>query len=1020
MTLNPEWTARIEHWRKALRELTYTPLGEVYLRGFTTREGLTPEQASARAMMLFPPETEWGEAWEYAWFAGQVTLPQTAQGERIVLRLETGGEGLVWVDGQAAGTRDWAHTEITLALKARAGQQFAILAEMYAGHMPAWFGAGPLLDGRSFMPLPQGTRQTIGRTTFGIWNEEIYQLWLDMSTLWELRQKLDPAALRVDQIDRALKDVTLLVDVELPVGQVRTVSRAGRERLKPLLECCNGSTAPLLFAFGHAHLDVAWLWPLQETERKTGRTLSNQLALMDEYPEYVYLQSQAQLLVMLKQHYPSLFTRLREKVNSGQLVLEGGAWVEPDTNVPAAESLIRQFLFGRRFFREEFGVDCRLFWEPDVFGYSAALPQIMLGCGMRYFATQKIMWAYNGGEQFPYNQFQWQGVDGTRVLAHIYHNYGYETSPAHLIDAWNGRAQRSDAATLMLPFGWGDGGGGPTRDHLEFLRRAADLEGAPRVTQTSPLSFFEDMEARGTPRAVYVGELYFQAHRGTYTSQARTKRNNRKAELALREAEMWCALAACAGTGFDPAPAREAVEAAWKIVLLNQFHDILPGSSIHRVYEEAEALHEAAIRSAEDTARRARQSWGGKPSSQSLTLFNSLSFERTALVSTPHGAQGMSEVTLPPCGFVAVDLESLPAQPETAASAAWLEDGSFLLENELISARFSAAGELLSLRERSGIHPSEWMAAPGNHLRLFKDVPRQWDAWDLDSNYVEAEIELPALGEMAIQQSGPWLASLRWTRPLEHSNFMQEIRLRRGSRRIDFITHVDWQEQHRLLKVAFPVTVHADEALYEIQHAHVRRPNHLSRPYDADRFEVPLQRWMALAEEGRGAALLNDCKYGGNTLGNTLQLSLLRAPVAPDPSADRGDQYFTYALYVWNGSLAESGIVRQAYDLNVALQTAAGIAVGGKRSFFQLDADNVFLDVVKAAEDGSDSLVLRLFEGMRTATHCVLSISGLPVTRAWQTNMLEERQNELSATNGRLELDFRPFEIKTILLEMNR
>jgi alpha-mannosidase len=1019
MTLNPEWFQRIEHWRKALRELTYTPLGAAPLRGFVTREYLTPEQATSQPMEPFFPGTAWGEAWEYAWFAGQVTLPPAAQNERIVLRLESGGEGLIWVNGQAAGTRDWAHTEITLVQHARPGQSFEILAEMYAGHMSSWFGAGPLLDGRSFIPAPQGTRHVIGESSFGIWNEEIYQLWLDMSALVEVRQKLDPAALRVEQIDRGLKDVTLLVDVELPVAQVRAAAQAGRERLQPLLGCRNGSTAPVLFAFGHAHLDVAWLWPLQETERKTGRTLSNQLALMEEYPEYIYLQSQAQLLQMLKQHYPAIYARLREKARSGQLVVEGGAWVEPDTNVPSAESLIRQFLFGRRFFREEFGVECRLFWEPDVFGYSAAIPQIMLGCGLRYFATQKIMWAYNGGEPFPYNQFQWQGVDGSRVLAHICHGYGYETSPAHLIDAWNGRAQKADAATLMLPFGWGDGGGGPTREHLEFLRRAADLEGAPRVRQASPLSFFEDMEARGIPTAVYVGELYFQAHRGTYTSQARTKRHNRKAEIALREAEMWSALAAAREPGLRSACTKEILASAWQTVLLNQFHDILPGSSIRRVYEEAERSHAESIRAAEEVDAVSRQVLAGAPAPNALTVFNSLSFPRAALVPHPLGAQGLARVQLPACGFLSLDLKETPPQPSLgAARAMQAEDGSFMLENGLLCARFNPYGEVLSLWDKTA--DREWMAAPGNHLRLFKDIPRQWDAWDVDSAYSEAEVELPAEGQMEVLHSGPWQAVLHWKRRLEHSTFTQEIQLRYDSRRIDFISTVDWQEQHRLLKAAFPVTVHAEEAIYEIQHAHVRRPNHLSRPYDADRFEVPLQRWMALAEEGRGAALLNDCKYGGNTLGNTMQISLLRAPVAPDPQADRGEQHFTYALYVWNGSLLDSGIVQQAYDLNVPPQVVPAHADLEGTSFFRLDAPNVFLDVVKTAEDGSGNLVLRLFEGLRTATRCVLFTAGFEVARAWETNMLEDHLRELPCMDGQIELDFRPFEIKTIVLEFNQ
>ncbi|OQA41272.1 MAG: Mannosylglycerate hydrolase [Chloroflexi bacterium ADurb.Bin325] len=1027
MALNPEWRDRILHWRRVLNDLCYRPLGEVELSGFITTDHLRPEQAAAGPFQPMPAGASWGAHWEYGWFRGAFSLPPAAAGERIVLHLQTGGEGIVWINGQMAGAVDRQHKYITLQAEAEPAAHFEILAESYAGHGFISVGEGPIAHGRTWLPETPAQQATLGASTYGIWDETVFQLWMDVDTLWELREMLDPTSLRADEIDAALKEMTLLVDVEAPRAELLAGALAARDRLRPVLDATNGTSAPLLWGFGHAHIDVAWLWPIQETQRKTARTFSNQLALMEEYPEYIFLQSEAQLYAYLKHDYPDLYERVKERIRSGHVIAEGAAWVEPDTNVPSGESLIRQFIHGKRFFKDEFGVDCQIFWEPDVFGYSAALPQIMRGCGLKYFGTQKIMWEYNAADPFPYNQFVWEGVDGTEVWAHIFHGYSYETSPKTLIETWRDRRQKADTATLMLPFGYGDGGGGVTREQLEYLRRSRDLQGVPRTIIASPLAFFEDMERRGEPKARYVGELYFQAHRGTFTSQAQTKRLNRRAELALRDAELW-SVAAHALKGYTiPLPE---LDHAWKLVLLNQFHDILPGSSIARVYDEAERdLAEVVATGQEITAAATSQLASGDGA---LTVFNSLSFPRTVLAELPVSggratdAQGAAlpvqsrdgrtlvEVTTPACGWTTINVAAGDAAPATdgALRAALTGDGA-VLENELIRATFDAAGELVSLWDKA--EAREWMAAPGNAFLMYKDVPRMWDAWDIDSNYVDQPVELSREATLAVAAEGPLLAALRVTRTLHNSPVVQEIRLRRGSRRLDFVTSVEWQEKHKLLKVAFPVTIHADEAIHEIQYAHVRRPNHRSRHYDADRFEVPQQRWTALAEEGRGAAVLNDSKYGVDVLGNAIRLTLLKSAMAPDPHADEGMQEFTYSLYVWNGSFYESEVIREAADLNTPATVAAGAAAEAVRSLFTLDAANIFLDTVKPAEDGSGDVVLRLYEAKRTATRCTLATT-LPFARASQTNMLEEHQADLAFEDGRLALDFRPFEVKTLRL----
>ncbi|MBN1581520.1 MAG: alpha-mannosidase, partial [Anaerolineae bacterium] len=586
--LTIEWKRRVDNWRQELPNHVYRPLGPIALSGFVTKDQLTVDEAMQGEFQPFPDGTRWGAKWEYGWFKGQVTLPEEARGKRIVLDIDIGGESAVYINGTATGAtrrrfrggggpwgrRFWQlmfNREILAAENGVPGEQYEVIVEGYAGHGGTPVYAGPIPPGRESVPEPPPQQTTIGSSTFGVWQEEVYQLDIDVETLYEVRENLNADSLRVQQIDAGLRDFTTIVDFELPNEQMLETVRACRERLKPLLECVNGSTAPTLYAFGHAHIDVAWLWPLAETERKCVRTFSSQLALMEQYPEYKFLQSQPHLYWMVKTHYPKLYERIKEAVKKGQFVAEGGLWVEPDTNVTGGESLIRQFVHGKRFFKEEFGVDCELMWLPDVFGYSGALPQIMKGCGIKYFSTQKIFWAYNSDVKFPLNTFWWEGIDGSQVLVHLHNDYNSRTNPASVIERWQERVQKDGFDTRLMPFGWGDGGGGPTRNHLEFLRRQRNLEGVPKVVIDSPIAYFKEQEQKEVS-ARYVGELYFQAHRGTYTSQAKTKLGNRRSEFGLREAEMWSVAATELGDGFVY-PAEE-MDTMWKLVLLNQFHDI--------------------------------------------------------------------------------------------------------------------------------------------------------------------------------------------------------------------------------------------------------------------------------------------------------------------------------------------------------------------------------------------------------------------------------------------------------------
>jgi len=1030
MVLNPEWMRRVNHWRNTLPRLFYRELQPLALEGFTTPGQLRMEDAQKQLFTPMPVGTEWGVKWEYAWFRTQATLPREAKGERIVFCTDLwkkddgfASEAAVYVNGVSIGARDNQHRFITLSRKAKGNESFSILMEAYAGHGAMECGGGPAPHGHEMVPEPRAPLARIGECSVGIWDEEVYQLWLDIETLFQTREVMaDKSSLRIARIDDALMELTLRVDLELPRADMLKTIKDGRALLKPLLDARNGSSAPYMHCFGHSHIDVAWLWPLRETESKCVRTFGTQLALMEEYPEYKFLQSQGYLYSRVKTLYPELYKRIKAAVKKGQWIPDGGMWVEADTNITGGESLIRQFFYGKQFFKEEFGVDSRLMWLPDVFGYTAALPQIMKGCSIDYFSTQKIFWTYNGGDPFPYNSFWWEGIDGTRVQTYIHNDYNSRTSPEAIMQRWNERAQKESLHDgRLLPFGFGDGGGGPTRDHLEYLRRMGDCEGLPRCTIAEPVAFFENLKTDKLP--TWVGELYFQAHRGTYTSQAKTKKGNRQGEFALRETEIWGAAAqALAGVAFDIEEARE----LWRTLLLNQFHDIIPGSSIHRVYEGAEADYARILEGARGLTAKACGRLVSA-SKEHITIFNGLNWNRDALIRLPKGFAGAeSDIgeplpvqadgeavyalarNLPSCGWTSIR----KAKAASTATSNDLGVSKTRLENEFLRITVNALGEITSIRDKET--GRELAAGPCNQFRLYKDVPNWFDAWDIDSMYKQQPVELARQATVEVGAKGPLFASVKVRRQINESTLSQEIILRRGSRRVEFRTGIAWQESHKLLKVNFPVTINAEDSLQEIQFGHVKRPTHATRPFDAARFEVPQHKWTALCEEGRGVAILNDCKYGVSVEGNSINLTLLKSALAPDMTADKGFQEFTYAFYCWNGAFIDSGVVREGYDLNAPVTTAAGRAETA--SLFQTGDKNVIMETLKTAEDGSGDIIVRLYESLRSTTQCRLS-SILPVKSVQRTDMLENVQQDLPVSDGTVNLEFRPFEIKTLRMK---
>lgn len=1027
-----EWDSRVRMWLGVLKKRIYNPMEEIAFTYQTTMEHLPYEEAMAGTFAPIQPGDVWGQEWEYGWFRSEFHLGPWAMGKRIVADL-TGlnCEATLFLNGQVWGTRrrEWVHEPLHflvdnwLTRNAQGDESYLLVAECYAGHqMPPDCGnsaAGPLPGGRRWVHRPDRDRVRLETCTVGTWDEEVYRLYLEMKALYEIAQNGDPDSLRVSEVEGALRELTMRLDLTLEGNAFAANVRECRAFLQPCLQCYNGSTAPVIHAIGHAHIDLAWLWPTEETERKGARTMAAQLRHMDEYPEYKMIQSQPALYEMIRKHYPALFEKMKEKVAAGQLIPEGGMWVEADTNIPSGESLVRQFLYGKRYFREMFGVEDRMLWLPDVFGYSAALPQIMQGCGVDCFATAKIFWAYNGGEPFPYNYFNWVGVDGTAVRSIIHMDYSSETGAGFSIQKWRGRRQREGIKRLMAAVGYGDGGGGPTRDHIENVRLLADCEGVPQLRFDSPTDVFDLYSAELPNPPEYVGELYFQAHRGTYTTQARTKRLNRKCELALREAEVWSAIAAVCGKMEYP---RAALEEDWKTVLFNQFHDVIPGSSIHRVYERANRQQAAVLEEANHLARQAVTALG-EQGKDCLSVFNSLSWPRRVQVALPEGWDGAAqdgvslpvqrtasgvtaELTVPSVGAVSIT----PCLSIPEGDGVFFRDG--VLENDVIRACLNERGEITSLLDKeTGI---QWAAGPMNVLRLYQDIPAHYENWDIDS--MRPEVPVSGESSLTVLAEGPLFCEVQVRRTIGKSSLAQTIRLERSSRQITFRTKVDWQETQKLLKVDFPAAVQTDELISEIQYGHIKRPNHTSRQLDRDRFEVCNHKWSALAEADRYFAILNDCKYGISAVHNTMSLTLLRAPVWPDESADLGNQTFLYAVTFGDKPLSRSDVVQAAYALNIPALALEGIQCSG--SIFQFSDPHIILDCGKLAED-SDGLVLRLYESSGSARTCTLH-TALPFVACTETNMLEEPQRELPVQDGAVQLTFRAFEVKTLILSIIR
>ncbi len=982
----------------------------------------------------------------------------TPENDPLLLLLEA----TVFLDGRAIGAFDWRHPVLLLPEETCDGQSHTLMLQVYTG-----------------VPLPFGGLTLRPRCMVS------WQLYHLMQTLLEASLTLnegDPARhallTRLNMAynmldlregwqgkcfaDSAQAAYEYLLKEYPEINRAPTINRGATVGPRFIV----GPDRPQITVSGHAHLDVGWMWPYWRTRQKIAHTVSNVLGLMERYPDYHYSQSQPQLLQWLKEDVPELYARVKQRVAEGRFEPVGAMWVETDCNLTSGESLIRQIMHGTRFLQQEFGVRPRHIWLPDVFGYSAALPQIMRGCNIPVFMTTKISW--NQFNRMPCDTFRWRGIDGSEVLTHFitapeldatttFYSYNGPLRPSDMTGTWMNYRQQDINDHLLYLFGWGDGGGGPTEEQTERMHIMADLPDFPQVRPGRAEDYFAELYQRvwENPRLpTWVGELYLEYHRGTYTSQARVKQANRRAEFFYREVELLNAWASLYGM-----PSRqEQLNQGWRLVLLNQFHDVLPGSSIREVYDDAERIYAEAhtigkLIYDEAIAVVLQHIPAGE---QDLLLFNTLAWERSdpiqvpaqLALSLPHAQQTtdwegntvflLDGVRVPPCGVQVVsaasNAESGEAQMPSTTRAAYADEKTIVLQNGYYDLWIDEQGEISRLYDKRAERDVLAPGQTGNQLIAYEDRPLDFDAWDIDLFYEEKPYPVRAVTSIHIIEEGPVRATVEIVRPYMSSRITQRISLWRNSPRIDIATEIDWHEHQTLLKAAFPLAINSTRATYEIQFGNVERPTHRNTSWDMARFETCAHRWIDLSEGGYGISLLNDSKYGHDVHNNVVRLTLLKSGVFPDAHADEGLHRFTYSLLPHVGDWREAQSVRRAYELNVPVVCAAGqkkatsvpnvpttdisrFPIYRGTSFIQTECTHVIVETVKPAEDG-DGLIVRLYEAHNQRGRGTLTFA-TSILFAQECNLLEEPVNDVSYQGNALSFQVRPFEIKTFRIRLS-
>ena len=949
-----------------------------------------------------------------AYFTHDFKVPRQWRGQNVVVGVDLEEEAIGFMDSAVRCGVDAAHPDVPLHRSEKDGRRHTLGLEVWACRMTR--------TGDVILRLNSASLRTV--------DEEVAEGAAFFRAAQGLiepgPEPLPDAELMLRALEEALQGLDLDAGRDALRRSLAAAVRHYRKTVEPV-----ASRVPIaeFSLIGHAHLDSAWRWPVAVTRRKNIRTVASVLGLMRRFPGFHYLQSQPVQYEWIREDVPHFYKEIKKRVREGRWEPTGGMWIEPDCNIPWGESLVRQCLFGQRFFRKEFGRDSKVAWLPDVFGFTWALPQIFKKSGIDFFYTTKMRW--NDTNQIPHAVLDWQGVDGTRIHS-VLSRFGYNglVTSRDLRERWEGFPDKEHHNRLLLPFGKGNGGGGPREPDLRCARQLAKVTKTMTVKHDSAERYFRSLFRGAKNPPLWKDELYFELHRGTLTSQARTKRLNRKCESALRRAEMLCAFAMRHGKKYPSAR----LEKSWKTLLFNQFHDILPGSSVRAVYVQTERELNEVQSTADELAaaalRRIARDIDTRGPGQPLLIFNPLSWrrrdvvsieERNVIVLDENGREVPCQLSagskpelrfaidLPPTGYAVYRL--MKGRPARARGGAF----SGTMENEHLRVRLNGDGEVTSAVLKSTGRETLPRGTVGNRIRTFRDLPRNWEAWDVDSDYRSLELDLFKTRSVRLVESGPLATVVEIVKKSRRSMLRQRITLYAESPYVLFDTEVDWRDRRTLMEVSFPVDVNTRRATYEIPFGTIERSNHEDTSWDAAKFQVPAQRWADLAEAGFGAALLNDCKYAYRALGQELSMTLLRAPNAPDPEADLGQQVFTYAFMPHAGDWREAGVARRAAEINHPVLTLRAGRHAGKFpsafSFVSVDQGNVVLDTVKKAEDSND-LVLRLYEAHGARGPARMKIN-VPAKRAAACNLLEEAEKKVKLSKGAVRFTIKPYEIKT-------
>lgn len=1009
-----------------LKELAFVKKEPV--KGVVYKKGLYfyPHEAdqSAEPWEEFDSKTmHWYGPDEHYWFRAEYTVPKSMDGKTLYLKVATqvdhwdyakNPQFLLFVNGQMTQGMDLNHQTVMLERCAKEGETYTIDLQGYTGVMFAEL---------TFTMETVEVDETI--------NEIYYDIVVPLQGFSRMQED---DKVRKD-LRTILNNTVNLLDLRTPYSEefYQSIEEAHNYIQKALYEDMSGYEDVIASCIGHTHIDVAWLWTVAQTREKVARSFSTVLKYMDEYPEYKFMSSQPALYQFLKERYPETYEKIKERVKEGRWEPEGGMWVEADCNLTSGESLVRQFLYGKKFFKDEFGIDSRILWLPDVFGYSGALPQIMKKSGIKYFMTTKLAW--NQINKVPYDTMMWRGIDGSEIFTHLITTLGVGQSEADFFTTYNGmlhpdailggwhRYQNKDINNdILIAFGYGDGGGGPTREMLETSKRMEKgIRGIPKVRQEFAGNYFEELEERvegNKSLPVWEGELYFEYHRGTYTSMGRNKRSNRRCEQLLMDAEL---LEVLTGTS-----EKEEMDKIWRTVLLNQFHDILPGSSIAEVYEVTKKEYaEIESRLAEMIAEKLNLLMDG--GQDKISVFNTLGFDRNDVVSLGdcHAAALTDEsgkiypVQETAQGAVAYitdipakggkTLQLLDTVKEEASRIQITENG---IETPFYRISIDENGLFTSIYDKECDREVLKAGEKGNLLRMYEDKPMHYDCWDIDMYYSEKYWDAEKADKIQWTEEGPVRATLEIQRTISNSVIKQEIHFYADSRRIDFSTWVDWKEHQHLLKVHFPVNIHSDEATFEVQFGNLKRKIHGNTSWDEARFESCGQKWMDISEGHYGVSLLNDCKYGYSAKDSNIALTLIKSGIDPNKTADQEEHVFTYALYPHKEMWSAAGTVQEAYKLNQPAYATRGELKNTGKSFISTDKDNIIIETVKPAENG-DGMIVRLYDCENSLTKATLTFAEGMLESVEECNLMEEKEADIEACGNSFTVSVKPYEIKT-------